>query len=504
MSMQSEKKKRRRRVFFHTAGLGVVAVWLILMGLLVKKVHFSGAPASMGTVSGEVSLEGDEREWKEIFLKGRKVGYAVSMLGARDQEYLVQEELFLKLDLMDLGQSLYAATWVQLDRSLRLTRFKLMMTSGVVRFEISGRVEDRMLVVTDERHGAQRIQRIPLHEVPMVSASLPLFFKTRSLTPGESFFFPLFDPATLSQKNLSITVTGKERLTVNRIPYEALRLEGELWGKPVIFWIDGEGRTLKEEGFMGLTIVRSSASRAPRGLEGEGADDFYELFAVPTNRMIPDPERLGYLKVRLEGVELLNPLLNQVRQRMSGGFLEITKERLPSEDLGLLPFQDIAEEVVPFLSPELHLESDDPRVMDAAYDISGDAKDPLSVAGKLLHWVYRNIEKKPVLSVPSALEVLKTRVGDCNEHAALLTALLRASGIPARLSVGLVYSRDKFYYHAWTEAWLGEWISMDPTLNQMPADASHIKWAEGGLDRQVEIVRLMDSLKIEVIDFRHD
>jgi transglutaminase-like putative cysteine protease len=86
----------------------------------------------------------------------------------------------------------------------------------------------------------------------------------------------------------------------------------------------------------------------------------------------------------------------------------------------------------------------------------------------------------------------------------LLTALLRASGIPARLSIGLVYGRDKFYYHAWTEAWLGEWISMDPTLNQMPVDASHIKWIEGNLSRQVEIARVMDRLKIEVIDFRHD
>jgi transglutaminase-like putative cysteine protease len=156
------------------------------------------------------------------------------------------------------------------------------------------------------------------------------------------------------------------------------------------------------------------------------------------------------------------------------------------------------------MAPEYNVESDDPQVMNMAAEIAGDSRDPLCVAGGLLQWVYRNIEKKPVLSIPSALEVLRTRVGDCNEHAALLTALLRASGIPARLSLGLVYSRDKFYYHAWTEAWLGAWISMDPTLNQMPVDASHIKWIEGNLSRQVEIVRVMDRLKIEVIDFRHD
>ena len=118
--------------------------------------------------------------------------------------------------------------------------------------------------------------------------------------------------------------------------------------------------------------------------------------------------------------------------------------------------------------------------------------------------MYSNLDKRPVISVPSALEVLETRVGDCNEHATLLTALLRASGIPARLSIGLVYNRNKFFYHAWTEAYVGEWISMDATFNQMPADVSHVRLMRGNLDKQVEIMGLIGKLKFEVIDFEYD
>ena len=118
-----------------------------------------------------------------------------------------------------------------------------------------------------------------------------------------------------------------------------------------------------------------------------------------------------------------------------------------------------------------------------------------------MDWVYENIEKKPVVSVPSALEVLRTRVGDCNEHATLLTALLRAAGIPARLSIGLVYTREKFFYHAWTEAYLGRWVSMDATTNQMPADVTHIKLIEGNLDKQVEIAGLIGQLKLKILDY---
>ena len=52
-------------------------------------------------------------------------------------------------------------------------------------------------------------------------------------------------------------------------------------------------------------------------------------------------------------------------------------------------------------------------------------------AGKLVDWVHKNLEKRPVLSVPNALETLENRIGDCNEHAVLLAAFARAAGIPA-------------------------------------------------------------------------
>ena len=63
--------------------------------------------------------------------------------------------------------------------------------------------------------------------------------------------------------------------------------------------------------------------------------------------------------------------------------------------------------------------------------------------------MYQNIQKRPVLSVPNALETLRNRVGDCNEHAVLLAALARAAGIPAQVEAGLVYQKGRFYYHAW-------------------------------------------------------
>jgi transglutaminase-like putative cysteine protease len=110
------------------------------------------------------------------------------------------------------------------------------------------------------------------------------------------------------------------------------------------------------------------------------------------------------------------------------------------------------------------------------------------------------LEKRITFSVPNAVQVLETLQGDCNEHTVLYVALARALGLPARTAIGLVYVNGAFFYHAWPEVWLDEWVAVDPTFGQFPADASHIRFVIGGLAQQVEIVRLIGNLDIEVIN----
>ena len=47
--------------------------------------------------------------------------------------------------------------------------------------------------------------------------------------------------------------------------------------------------------------------------------------------------------------------------------------------------------------------------------------------------------------------------------------------------------------------YLGDWVAVDPALDQFPADAAHLRFVVGGLARQVELVRLIGSLKLEVL-----
>ncbi len=159
-----------------------------------------------------------------------------------------------------------------------------------------------------------------------------------------------------------------------------------------------------------------------------------------------------------------------------------------------------------YLRPEPLIESDDPAIVAEAQRMIEGATSPRDRAERLVRAVNGLLDKTPTISVPSAREVLRTKVGDCNEHTALYVALARAVGIPTRVNVGLAYVLGAFYYHAWPEVYLEEgdgrglWLPVDPTFNQFPADATHVRLLRGGLDKQAAILPLIGRLKLTVLE----
>ncbi|HDZ89567.1 MAG TPA: hypothetical protein ENH37_02700 [Deltaproteobacteria bacterium] len=497
-----------RRRIFNILGGGIVVLWLIMIGLLIKKSYFTSETRHPEISSAEIpSFKGSRNDWMEIFLKDQKIGYSTTRTTPLGEDCLIQEEVVLNLNLMGQTSLVRTSTRAIVDRRFRLKSFLFRIDSGVVSFRISGRVEgERMRLEVGEGKG-KKVHFLMLSGSPVTGSGMTQFFRGRPLKTGESFRFFLFDPSTMAQTPVVVKVAARESLTINRIRYNAYRLETELWGQDLLFWLDEKGEVLKEKGFMGLTLIRSNAATAPRDLGRGGVVDFYQMASIDVEPKLMDPYRLIYLRLKVEGLKDIpfdQGILSRGRQRFRNGVLEVTVEKTPLRADYTTPFKDPSEAMKPYLEPGPLIQSDQGPIRKKAEEIAGNRTDPPSVAATLMNWVYNNIQKRPVISVPSAVEVLKTRMGDCNEHAVLLTALLRAAGIPAREAVGLVYARGRFFYHAWTEAYLGEWVSMDATLNQMPTDATHIKLAQGGLGSQTDIMPLMGRLKLKVMDYGYD
>jgi transglutaminase-like putative cysteine protease len=140
--------------------------------------------------------------------------------------------------------------------------------------------------------------------------------------------------------------------------------------------------------------------------------------------------------------------------------------------------------------------------MNLVEKIVTDDDPPLVKANKLMIWVNKNIEKRPVLSLPDALATLINKVGDCNEHAVLLAALARAAAVPARIEAGLVYLNGRFYYHAWNLLYVGKWITADATFGQMPADVTHIRFSSGRVQQQLDIMNAIGKIKLNILTFQ--
>lgn len=514
---------KTKKHLFNFIGAGLVTLWLVLIGfLLIGNKDLSQSDRTGLLDAGELpEVKSSRQHWMEIYAKDKKVGYALNRISPLGKKYLLRQEIFLKTNLLGQASGVHTVTRSVVDKAFLLQNFNFSITSGVVSFKVAGEVEGRRMRVTFGEGNSLRHETVLLADRPMISGALPHFLGRQELAIGDVFYFPVFDPSTMAQRNMTVRVAGKETLTILDIQHAAFRLEAEMWGRSLRFWFAESGVLLKEEGLMGLTLLRSNAERAVEGMQSAEGYDLYSLAAVEVNRTLKQAARLAYLKLGVKGFDQGggdNGILDRGRQKLHSGVLEIFRETKPARGAYRIPYPDQEGKMRDFLSPEFNVESDSTVIVAKVRQIAGRTRDPVKVAAIIMRWVYQNVQKKPVLAVPSALEVLKSGVGDCNEHAVLATALLRAAGIPARICVGLVYARDKFYYHAWVEAYFGPpsagghsrrghsegWVSIDPTLNQMPADATHIKIVEGGLQEQTKIIRLIGQVKLEIMDYRYD
>jgi len=390
----------KRGICFHIIGVAFVGFWLVMIGLLVKRVHFQGVVSDPAFERAVFTIDSPQREWKEIYLNKHKVGYATDTIKPFEGGYFIQEEIFLKLNLMGLDSGVYTLTQSRVDDQFLLKSFSFNMTSGVVTFRLSGKLEDGYLLVETGRGRDRRKQKIKVSTQPMIGSGLAHYFKSRKIHVGETHRLPIFDPSTMAHREVIITVAAKEPLEVYGIKYNAFRLEGQMWGQSVTFWLDENGSTLKEEGFMGLTTIRSSAARAPRDLEGTGAEDLYEMTAIKVNKTLPKPSRLSYLRLEANGMDsarIKPEVWEGKRQRFQDGILEIKREKVPSKGAYVLPYEANGDEMKRFLDPDFNIESDDREIIEQARRISGTDKNPVSVSKKLMHWVYKNLEKRPVV-----------------------------------------------------------------------------------------------------------
>ncbi len=471
----------------------IIVFWLVMLGLLVRRTYLQ--PTAFIT-SDAVSREGVQAtdEWFGIYQKGAKVGYSHTSVRPETETYRIDEES--EIDLLTLGTVQHVKTVITsyTTRTFRLKYFDFSLQSEATSMHIKGAVVRKKLILDITTAGTTRTEKIPLTETPTLSPNITPALLLLGLEPGRTYRFPLFNPATLSTEEATVTVESKERLKVVDTEQTVYKLRESFQGMETTSWITQDGKTLKEISPLGFTLLRETPAEARKRGPGGPLVDITSLTMIPAGPIV-DSAKVTSLHVRLTGVDLTGYDLDGGGQTLTGDMLAVNRAaQLTSYRL---PYR--GKEEVAFLRPTPLIQSDDPRIIAQTERILNGEHDAVAAARKLNEWVYTAVEKKPVVSMPSALEVLQQLEGDCNEHTALFTALARAAGIPTRMAAGIVYLDNGFYYHAWPEVWLGKWTAVDPTFGQFPADATHIRFVIGNLERQSAIMRLIGHLKVKVL-----
>lgn len=492
------KRESRVRWGWAVTGGGTILLFALLMALRLGLWNFTPLPPAAQLASPAAPAGGSDA-WLAITQNGRRIGYANRSFAKTEQGYRFSEVLTMQINTMGVVQPLTVRTTATLNPDRTLADFHFELASTLLRFSARGKAVGRTLTVHLGTPGEERVSTLPLDEPVYLGGGIMDAVASLQLQPGERRTFALFDPASLGRRPATLTFLGEESLTMGGKSQRARRYALEFMGMKQTAWTDGEGVVLREEGMLGIALERVGREAALAGADMAATNDLVELAAIPSPQPIERPETLGLLRVRLTGLGERISLAGD-RQSVRDGVLTIRREGVRPEGA---PSEGVGGALVALLAPSPLIQSDHPRIRRQAAAIVTAADGPEEKARKIVAWVYRSLEKRPVLSVPSALETLDSRIGDCNEHAVLTAALARAAGIPAAVEAGLVYQRGRFYYHAWNALHLpswGGWVTADATLGQFPADVTHIRLVRGEADRQLDLLGLIGRLKLDSLE----
>ena len=444
----------------------------------------------------------NETETMSIYSGGQRVGASVYTIKKEGDSSEVFEKSSIRIKLLDKVQDINTeGTYHLTGGEVKSFEYEFDSPSGGMKLT-GEKAEGGYRIKTDSVSGGSELF-FKTASSPIPAALIPEWLSSRDLRAGAEYKVPVMDPLTIvtgGDENALQTVhkiKGREKVEIPGLGrYDAWKIVSDISGMEMTSWLTDSGLVVKQEMPPGLTAYKDAEAGSARGLE---IFDITNLTSIPSNVRLEDPRGTTYLKAEISGLPPEDGfnLSDGYRQFANGGTIEIKAEGMDGSGSYETPYKDGLQE---YIAPGPLVDSSAPAITAAAAEITGNEKDAAKVAALINDWVFRNIKKEGTASVPNALDVLKTRSGDCNEHSALYAALARAAGIPTKTVSGTIYIDGRFYYHAWNEVYIGKWVAVDSAFGQMPADATHIKLIEGNLSDTSRIMKAVGKINLSILE----
>ncbi|MCX6375811.1 MAG: lasso peptide biosynthesis protein, partial [Armatimonadetes bacterium] len=454
--------------------------------------------------------------WMGIYIGQLKIGYAGFFVDKADFEgkpgYRLKSASVVSVPVLgeDVGQNLETTSYLNEKTEPVYEVFKMSSagysTTVTARF---GKTEITAEVLSD---GKKSTKKIPIPPgTKLVADDTNFLSQTIKLQVGDKRSFKSFDPLTLTLDDIEIEVVRSEELVLEDGRHRCLVIKSKTPLGDATSWQDEKGDLLKVETSMGFTMLREP-KEAAQSLKAAGeytpSADLAVMTSAPTNVKIAVPRRVKYLRVRVTGFTDKSLVLSDARQKASyseaptpSAVYEITASDFDPAKSASLPIKD--PKLDEFLADGPYIQPSDPEIKSAVAQIVGDEKNACKAASLIREWLDANMRTKGNIGiVRTSTDILRARSGVCRDYATLYAALARAAGIPTKVVAGMLYFKDGFYYHAWAESFVGEWVPVDATLSTDFVDATHIKLTEGDALAMFKAVKAVGALKAEILDFK--
>ncbi len=478
--------------------LVAVIIWGVSMFLIYDKNYATPKSTDLIDVPIDAPIKGEFQNWMNVTMGGGKIGYTMQSFSNSPLGYVVKDYSLIRLPLGGTIKEIYLDSYAVLNLDFSIKTFTFGLVSGDYTTDVFGEVKNNQLQIRIKSQNSNSETSFPANKGVYLPGVIPLLASLRGFPQGE-FSLPTFDPFSLALNEIQVTIGLPEELKTAGGATPAHRMTIFVSGMTSTMWVDSTGHVLREEETGGMVMEATTKDLAldmpvaiPTG------QDLLANLAVSCVGKIENPRNIKTLRLKIDGVDPGLFDLNDDFQKVISTnplVIEIHTGKIDTSTL---------TNTAPFLESDPFLQVTDPRIVSASEEIVGNENLPEKKAEKLGDWVFKTLKKDYTISLPSAVDVLSVKKGDCNEHTTLYTALARAAGVPTKMCIGLVYKDGVFYYHAWPAVHLGGWTPLDPTFGQERADATHIKLLEGGFERQAELMRVVGKISITILNTPED
>ncbi|TWJ18856.1 transglutaminase-like domain-containing protein [Geobacter argillaceus] len=482
-----------------TIATGRVFPGLLLFVLIV----LTGIPCLAGPkgVTPLTTVPVGER-WFAISMGGERVGFARLQVEERPDGYWIASDSSARMVVLGFTREASAREEYLVNRDLTLRSFSVEQVIDKSPMKLRGKVEAKGVRVTVETADGTKEKLLKAKAALYPPPVLNLYPMMKGVVPGRKYRLQMLDVESVKVKDVSVEAVALEKGADGG---ELIHLRNDLYSLvDNDIWLDKSGNTVRESVRDGLILTvaeeREDARRALLDAAVSRRDFALDYSLIRLSRPIERPAELKRLVVLLTGVPegMTLPDGGGQQFRREGGSLAVTV--IPSS-FRPEPGDPLPDGGRSHLQGTLRIIPDHQEIRATAARIVAAAGSPAEKITLLTSWVAKTIGES-VSDSQSPVETLEKRTGNCQAHARLYASLARSAGIPTRFVSGLVYLPGKgFLYHSWAESYAGQWVAVDPTFGQVPADATHIKLAEGdGPDDMAVIAGLVGRLGVTVVE----